>query len=102
MSLAVICKGRRPVLQAVQPHGLFRDDSTRGSGKDERGQQIVGQLVAGRPREVLETDGKVSLKSNSLATVKMHFYVFAVTVERILPQRAVEMKERKRLDSVFL
>ncbi len=31
-------------------------------GKDERGEQIIRQLVAWRPREVLETDGRVSLE----------------------------------------
>lgn len=31
-------------------------------GKDERGEQIIRQLVAWRHREVLETDGRVGLE----------------------------------------
>lgn len=30
--------------------------------KDERGEQIIRQLVAWRHREILETDGRVSLE----------------------------------------
>lgn len=35
---------------------------TKVHGKDERGEQISRQLVAWRPGEVLETDGRVSLE----------------------------------------